>query len=272
MAENKKEIQEFSNPNSVSDQLIRLDKLPPGIAVPGKMLVQPTITNDSRTTDYGRTNFHSLECGINKINDLTENDQSSLFSALFPGIASEILCTYRYFNQLTQLSEDRSSYSTDYTLTHVARNTEWLIHFTQEIQGFENQNIYWFIDHERYFYGFWRIFAALLATQDELRLKILSKVTSDLSTDNKIYTFLCVPLEIGKRYLEMALDRGSRYLYSTPVHPLAVSYAYEYAVNHGNHQLSLQLAQLIDLNRRVPWFLREQAEKDTKAISNCSGI
>jgi len=262
MAENKKEIQEFSNPNSESDQLIRLDKLPPGIARLGKMLVKRTSENG----DEG-TKFHSLECGINKINDLAKNDQSSLFSALFPGISDEIGCTYGYFNQLTKLSEDRSSYSTDYTLTHVARNTEWLINFSREVQGFEDQNIYWFIEHERYFYGFWRIFAALIATKDELRPKIVRKVTADVSPEDNVYTFLCVPLDIGKNYLERALDHGSRYLYSTPVHPLAVSYAYEYAINKGEPELSRELAQLIHLCRRGRhWSTREQEDTDTKAI------
>ena len=230
------------------------------------MLVQRTSTNDARMIEKGRINFYSLECGINKINDLPENERLSLFSALFPGISGEIGCTYRYFNQLTKLSEDRSSYTIDHTLTHVARNTEWLMNFTWEVRGFENELISWFIEYERYFYGFWRILAALIATKDELAPKILRKVTADLSLENNIYTFLCVPLDIGKGYLERALDHGARYLYSTPVHPLAVSYAYEYAVNHGNHQLSLELARLIDLNRRFLWFYRGQPDKDTKAI------
>ena len=262
LKEISEELKPYFNPNSETEQLNRLNQLTPYLAEYGRELISST---------YCRGD----ECKINKLNDITANDRSSLFSALFPGIAAEVECTYENFNLLTKLPWERSpgEAGAEYKTTHIAQNTVWLMRFASSIQGFEDQNIFWFLDYEDHFHYLGHLFAALITKQDNQGKEVLAKVLSiPQPNKNVLVTFLCVPLDIGEPYLEVTLnsliEKGVSYsTYGLPVHPLTIGYAYEFVLGKNNNLLLDDLAKSIHRNRCLSQRCdHEMIESSTKTI------
>jgi hypothetical protein len=232
-AKARNDLKQYLSHNSEADQLKRLEILPSHIAEIGQKLIQSTHIDWYETDN---TAHQPWQCKINKLNNLDASDRLLLFLALFPGIASEVDSTYSYFSQLSQLTAERHpSFTHEHKETHLTSNTTWLIFFTAEIKGFEEQNINWFIEYERYF-RIWYILSALIAKDDEIGNQILGKVLSiPFPKSNVLNIFLCVPLNIGRRYLEENIDKyydesvDRFHIYCSPVHPQAICYAYNYA-------------------------------------------
>ena len=205
MREIPEELKPCFNPNSKADQLFRVNKLPEHIAEIGRMLLEVVDCMYSPTTFW---RFPSLQCGVNEIGNLSADDRSSIFSAIFPGIASEVEVVYLYFDNLTKLTVGKSSVTdSDYRADcHIARKTRWLISFSKSIIGFENNNINWFIEHENRF-TLGHFFSALIAEDEKSGDDILQKILQiSPKKDNYYLTFLCTPLNIGEKYLQKSLD------------------------------------------------------------------
>ena len=241
------ELIQYLNPNSQADRINRLDKLPAYIANIGQKLI-----NFDNLIQW---RYQSELCEINYINKICVEDRQILFSALYPGITTEVDSAYEYINELSKLPGSEIPY--------VARNTNWLCYFTENIRGFEDRDLNWFIENERYF-DLRYILSALISRGDNTGNQILKKVLSfplpeTKPNSNRFNTFLCTPLDIGKIYLEQNLDQYNDKVIDVfenfydldpiPVHPQAISHAYNYAEEKKYTKLCKELAYSIHLGQ-----------------------
>src|ERR1051325_7101069 len=165
-------LESLRNPEHTSEQLARLQKLPSNLSRLGQILIQAGPEWEKLQKRRVRRAWYELNPDLT-INILSEAERSSLFAAIFPGIAPYVEETWNLFNLLPyQASYQRRPFRNPKDTMLEARIV-WLQRLPHAVRGYEHQDITWLAAWVAHM-GYWGsdalgyLFAAAIGKKDKI--------------------------------------------------------------------------------------------------------
>src|SRR5689334_24021383 len=215
-------LQDFYNPNHLSDQLARLIKLPSDLSAIGQILIQAGPAWEKLHGESIARTWPRLTAGRTVAN-LSTQERQLLFAALFPNIATYVEDTWNLFDLLpSQSGYHRRPFRHPHHNEYEAR-IAWLQSLPHAVRGYEHQDIQWlavWAAHLGYSgpnaIGY--LFAAALAkndqTGDEIFHTLLASAngTHDVGVMGRhvVRGLLCSPRADGWEYIVKLLLAAQR--------------------------------------------------------------
>ena len=220
--EAQERLKSFHNPEHTSAQLARLQVLASQLSTLGQILLQAGPEWEKMEEEGSRRSWYEPNRDLT-FHLLSASERMSLFSALFPGIASYVEDAWNLFDLLPyQASYQRRPFRNPKDITLEAR-VAWLQRLPHAVNGFEHQDIVWlaaWVSHM----GYWGsdtlgyLFAAAIGKKDQIGDEVLEILVASANGTHQtgmmgrhvVRALLCSPRVEGWEYIERMLLAAQR--------------------------------------------------------------
>jgi HEAT repeat protein len=220
--EAQERLKSFHNPEHESEQLARLQKLSSKLSRLGQILIQAGPEWEKLQKQGVRGAWYESHPDLT-FHLLSASEKSSLFAALFPGIASYLEDAWNLFDLLPyQASYQRRPFRNPKDTTLEAR-VAWLQRLPHALRGYEHQDITWLAAWASHM-GYWGsetlgyLFAAAIAKKDKTGDEIFNILVASANGTHEtgimgrhvVRALLCSPSAKGWEYIERMLLAAQR--------------------------------------------------------------
>lgn len=220
--EAQERLKPFHNPNHLSDQLARLEALPPELSRLGQILMHAGPEWEKLHEQGVRGSLYDPD-PVPDFVRLAASERRALFAALFPGIASYVEDAWNLFDLLPyQTGYRRRPFRNPKDMASSAR-LAWLQRLPYAVRGYEHQDVPWlaaWVSHLSYWgtETLGHLFAAAMGKKDKTGDEVFDILVASANGTHEtgmmdkhvVRALLCSPRVEGWEYVERLLLAAQR--------------------------------------------------------------